>query len=663
MEYKINNPDYSLSPFTGMTREHWIGSARFLIDGVMKHIDDMNDPIRLPKQHQISYPAPDDPPWKFKAAEYEGLARTFMAAAPVIEEYPGWTSRGKNVRDYYANQILSATDPASPNYLWKISELKKEYGNHQHYQHTVEGAALVIGLMASREQIWESYSSDEKNQVAGFITDYAHNRTLSHNWRYFNLMMLSFLRLNGYPVDETAIRDHLQHLMAYYTGDGWYRDHLDFDFYNPWAFQFYGPLWCSWYGYEFEPVIAGIIEKRHNEFMKTYPRFFSRKGHQCMWGRSIIYRAAASAALGSAFLLKSTDADPGWTRRIASGNLMQFLGRPDVFHRDIPNLGYYRSFEPLVQNYSCAASPFWIAKIYAALSVPSDSPFWTAKENENHWGSGETRSVILMGPGLHITNFDGEGTSEIRPGKVQNALPYYNRISFNTDFPLEVDSAEGATAMTYSLKEHGSDKPFTVPLKLLLIGEENGVLYRQFNMGVGDDYFGPTRIDLAEVMLPRGVLRIDRLRIGPKHELHLGHYGLPHLEGIVPKIHTIHDAGEYSALIAEAGDRTLAMTIISGWDELDHMEHNGLHPESDTSTVIFARRQRDRDYSGMELLVSVMLHASGESDFTGDELNPVRKLSLMGWTSSRHPCGANIVLKDGREFNIDFGNIEGRLKV
>ncbi len=663
MKFSVNNPDLELSPFTGMSREHWIQSAQFLVDGVMQHIKDFKDPVVLPKQHEVSYPKPDDPPWKFKAAEYEGLARTFMAAAPAINARPDWKSNGYHVREYYANQILLACNPASQNYLWKISELKKEFGSHQHYQHTVEGAALVIGLMSSRQEIWDKYTKEEQDLVAGFLSDYAHNRTLSHNWRFFNLIILSFLKLNGYKVDETAIQDHIQHLLSYYTGDGWYRDHLDFDYYNPWAFHFYAPLWCAWYGYEYEPEAAQILEERHSEFMKTYPLFYSRRGHQFMWGRSITYRCAASAALGSAFLLHKTGADPGWTRRTASGNLLQFLAREDIYYQGVPSLGYYRSFEPLVQSYSCAASPFWIAKIYAALNVPADSPFWTARENEGPWEKQEkeARSVLLRGPGLHIASFGSTGCSELRPGKVQNAQPFYNRLSFNTDFPLEMDSPQGATAMTYSLRESGSDNSYTVPLNLAFNREENGVLYRQFNMGIGDEYFGPTRIDLAEIIFPRGVLRIDRLRIGPAHELHLGHYGLPHLQGAGEPVINQRIIENCPVIITGIPGKQLALAALYGWDALDSMVHEGLHPEADRSTVIYAKRTREKDYSGMGLLVSVLLHKTDDEPFAEDDLHPVRQFKPVEWTRSGHPLGADIILRNGKKYRIDFGNIEGNL--
>ena len=57
---------------------------------------------------------------------------------------------------------------------------------------------------------------------------------------------------------------------------------------------------------------------------------FDKNGHVTMWGRSSIYRNAATAPLAANFNLMNPEANPGLSRRIASGALMQFFGRDDM---------------------------------------------------------------------------------------------------------------------------------------------------------------------------------------------------------------------------------------------------------------------------------------------------------------------------------------------
>jgi hypothetical protein len=651
-----------------MDRQAWLAAAAKLTEGVFRNIPDRDSPILLPRQSEVTYPQPDDPPHRFRSAEFEGVARTMMAAAPLIREDEKLCLNGFNLRDYYAGQILRGTDPASPNFWGRITDMTAQTGRMQ-YQQTVEGAALVINLMNTREQIWDRYTGRERQQVADLISDYAHNLTIGHNWRFFNVLMLTFLKVNGYGIDESALKDHLQHLLSFHVGDGWYVDDTNYDMYNPWGFHFYGPIWCNWYGYEHEPEMAAIIEQRNRAFMTTWPRFFSRDAKQLMWGRSLIYRCAASTAFGAHFLMREPVADPGFARRIASGNLMQFLGREDLYVNGLPCLGYYGPFDPFIQFYSCSASPFWLAKIFVALSLPKESPFWAKTENEGFWEKlGDRSEVIeLPGPGLQVVNHGRTGTTELRTGKVFLHETYYNQLQFNPHFCPEVETGEGSNGSSYSVRETGLGHDFRIPLNIAFNKFEDGIFYRQQNtqpVGLGDPNKGgvnrgPERIDLADILIPGGVIRVDRVRIPYRYELQLGHFALPHVNGRKAVVRSpLGDSGP--VLTAEIEGRKLAMTTVHGWDSLKVATHDGLNPEAAQSTVLYAERTRLNDYCGMEVFITVLLHRLDSGEWSEDELMPVADFKILPFAPSGQPCGVSIVLKDGREFLVDYGNADGR---
>ena len=663
--FRVECPDPVRSPLTGLTRQHWLDAARFLTEGVFQYIEDMDAPIALPKQNDVSYPQPEDPQHRFQAAEFEGLSRTMMAAGPVLADNPDTVCHGINLRDYYANQILLGTDPRSPRFWGRISEFTKTSGRMQ-FQQTVEGAALVINLMNTRKRIWDHYSVKERQQVADLISDYAHNLTIGHNWRFFNVLMLTFLKVNGYAIDEAALLDHLQHLLSCYVGDGWYIDDTNYDLYNPWGFHFYGPLWFRWYGDEHEPEIAALIQERNREFMKNWPRFFARDGKQLMWGRSIIYRFAASTAFGAHFLMNDPVIDPGFARRIASGNVLQFLTREELYVNGLPCLGYYGPFEPLIQFYSCAASPFWLAKVFVALTLPEDSPFWTAQENEGFWpGLGErTETVELPGPGMQVINHGSTGTTELRTGKVLLHDTYYNQLQFNPDFPVETETPLGTNAASYSIREKDMGHAFRIPLNIAFNKIEDGSLYRLQNtqpVGLidpnkGGVNRGPERIDYADIVIPGGVIRVDRVRVPYRYELQLGHFALPHFKDRAAEV---EKAG--NGLVASIADgRKLAMIPVHGWDRIDAAVHRKLNPEADESTVLYCERIREQDYSGMEVFVTVQLHRLDGGDWTEDELNPIASLEILPWAPSGSACGVKLLLRDGRDYLIDYGYVDGR---
>ncbi|MEM6885820.1 MAG: DUF2264 domain-containing protein, partial [Verrucomicrobiota bacterium] len=438
------------------------------------------------------------------------------------------------------------------------------------------------------------------------------------------------------------------------------------DMYNPWGFHFYGPIWCSWYGYEHEPEIAAIFEQRNREFVQNWPRFFARDAKQLMWGRSIIYRFAASTALGAHFLMKNPVLDPGFARRIAAGNMLQFMTREETYVNGLPCLGYYGPFEPLIQFYSCAASPFWIGKVFVALQLPEDSPFWAADENEDFWNElgDRSESVELAGPGLQITNHGKTGTTELRSGKVYLHDTYYNQLQFNPHFPLETETGGGANAANYSIREKGLGQGYRIPLNIAFNKFEDGVFYRVQNtqpVGLGDPNKGgvnrgPERIDLADIIISGGVIRVDRVRVPYRYDLQLGHYALPHLDQETAEIAVIENG-----LMASIGDgRKVALMNVHGWDQVKFVAHSGLNPEAEKSTILYAERQRENDYSGMEVFVTVMLHRIDGKEWDEDELNPVRSMKILPWAPSGNACGVKLSLKDGRDYLIDYGHVDGR---
>ena len=272
----FNHHNYELSPYTGLTREHWIEAGKYLLQGIFSHIGGMDAPVvTVRREKNITYPHLNAPPEtqraEKKAQLFEGLARSFLTAAVLIHEEPGLSIEGICLKDYYKLHILrSCTLKGHPEYVGTYEEMQ-EITHHQDpfraFQQTVETCALVIGLEFCREEIWNTCTKQEKDAIASFLSSYAHANTVPQNWRLFNMLDLAFLYKEGYPMDERIMREHAQAIQHYYAGDGWYRDGHSFDYYSCWAFSFYAPLWNAWYGYEKEPYLAGRFEEYSNRLM------------------------------------------------------------------------------------------------------------------------------------------------------------------------------------------------------------------------------------------------------------------------------------------------------------------------------------------------------------------------------------------------------------
>ena len=62
----------------------------------------------------------------------------------------------------------------------------------------------------------------------------------------------------------------------------------------------------------------------------------------------------------------------------------------------------------------------------------------------------------------------------------------------------------------------------------------------------------------------------------------------------------------------------------------------------------------------MELMISAMLHKTDDSEWTEEELDPVKEIRIMDIMPSMSPLGAEITLRNREEFIVDFKDIDGK---
>ncbi|MBQ1492378.1 MAG: DUF2264 domain-containing protein, partial [Blautia sp.] len=554
-----------------------------------------------------------------RAEMFEGLARSFMAASMLIREDAQVEIAGIRLRDYYKKHILLATtDTSSREYAFSFWEMQERVGKGDMgrcYQQTVETCALCIGLWACREDIWDTYSKEEKDQIAAFLRGYGEGATAPQNWRLFNMLDLAFLYQMGYEVNEDILYDHVRAILGYYAGDGWYRDGHSFDYYSCWAFQVYTPLFCQWYAYEKLPDVAREMERIGELFIRTYPRIFDAQGRTLLWGRSCIYRNASTSPLAAYFFYRGSGWEegkrekaraegekvrreagqrreqavaqeekeaagyalsPGYARYITSASLLQFFGREDFLSDGAPSLGFYGPFPPLVQSYSCAESPLWLSKAFFCLLLPKDHPFWTAKEERGEWEklekgeakesavSGTVLETFLPGPALAISNHGANGATLLRTGKVWKkkgdlgGLDNYGKLCYHSKLPWE------ATDLTFCIDpisscqyvySHPRDGILT-PNVILFAGQREGVFYRRafFGFTMEEEMHWMPKINLADFPVSLGILRVDQLCLCKyPATLTLGSFGLPmEEEGSVELVDNKDGPGR--ALIIEASE-------------------------------------------------------------------------------------------------------------
>lgn len=623
--FTVENPDYTASPFTGMTRKHWKDAALYLLSGAFSYIDSPDDPMQFPKQPGKSYPRNQG---GVVTEKLEGLCRTLFVAAPLLKENPELIVHGIKVGDYYRKQLVKLITPGNDSYV------KPRSSTTGPTQTLVEFGGLAVSLFTIPEVLWEPLTAEQKETLARTMISYGDGPTVGSNWKFFNIFVLSFFKDKGYTVNEKLLKEYIEKSLEHYRGDGWYNDAPAYDYYSMWAFQMYGTLWAKFFGDKYYPAYAKQFRANFSDLKGNYPYMFSRNGEMIMWGRSIAYRMGAIVPFPLMGLEKDAAVNYGWMRRIASGVLLQFLRNPSFLEDNIPAIGFYGAFEPAVQSYSCRGSVFWMAKAFLGLLVPGESDFWTATENEGAWQKelkkGQVYNKLQDSSHILITDYPNIGAAELRAWCHVKAVgaweqfrssENYNRLSYNSAFPWQADGPRGEVAMNYVFL---NDKKEWEPARLFTYKKfENGIYYRDVEMETRKNI----RLQLADMPLPNGILRVDKNSSDADAAVRLGHYALPAVKGAIKT--TTRKVKGYTATIINNGVYQLAMVPLKGWTKTEAVAATGLHPVAQESTVInTAADFKASPKPDQAIYATLLLWKKAGEAWTDNELLPVKKLTV-----------------------------------
>lgn len=641
--FKVEQPDFAKSPYTGMTRQHWLNAAHYLLEGAFTHVSVINDPMVFPKQPGVSYPRNGV---HTPTEMLEGLCRTLFVAVPLLKEDSNLTIKNIRVADYYRLHISKLLDSSSVTF---IRPRAKKGGPSQTL---VEFGALAVSLFAIPELLWEPLPKAQKDALSKVMISYGDGPTVPSNWKFFNIFVLSFFKDKGYSVNEKLLTEYLDKTLEHYRGNGWYNDNPAYDYYSMWAFQMYAPLWSEFFGKKYYPAYAEKFAANFSEVKNNYPYLFSRNGEMIMWGRSMAYRFGAIVPFPLMGMKDDPGVNYGWMRRIASGTLLQFLQNPSFLEDEVPTLGFYGAFEPTVQSYSCRGSVYWMGKAFLGLLIPKNSRFWTETENEGAWAGemkkGQVYNKFQDSSNILITDYPNIGASEIRAWchveyekswEKFRASENYNRLSYNSAFPWQADSVNGVVAMNYIFR---NAKAEWEPLRLFTFKKfEDGVYYRDVVLESNRQ----VQLNLAEMPLPNGILRVDRYASTVPVEMRLGHYALPQIKGAVKEKRTKADG--YEVHIIDNGVHQLAMVTLSGWQQMQTNATTGVHPVSKESKVINAHARTGKA-SANQLFVTLMLWKKSGKKWRKNELFPVKVMA------KENGAAAELHFRDGTVRTIRF---------
>jgi hypothetical protein len=338
-----------------------------------------------------------------QADRLESFARPCLLAAHWFASEPAASEKisRDEIASWFRRGLLVGTDPASPEYWGPTAN---------HHQHTVEMAALTLALQIARSSLWEPLSKLEREQVMRWFASIRGAGLHRNNHMFFSVMTLAFLNQEGFAhsSDTPVMRHLLDVLESMSLGGGWFIDGMNetVDYYQAYAFHYYGPWWAKLYGHT-DPERARRWKDWTRQFLKDYIHFFAASGENPPFGRSQCYRFAASAPFGLAEFCGVSAIPPGQARRVCTRNLGFFLRHTVLQEQGALSLGWTDEFPELTEAYSCAGSPYWAAKGFAPLLLSPTHRFWQATE-ERLPSERSDFQIAVPQAGLVVRSHDGD---------------------------------------------------------------------------------------------------------------------------------------------------------------------------------------------------------------------------------------------------------------
>lgn len=392
-----------------------------------------------------------------QADRLESFARPCLLAAHWLASEAGSNEKisRAQVAEWFRRGLVIGTDPKSPEY-WGATA--------NHHQHTVEMAALTLALQMARSSLWEPLTKAERNQVARWFGSIRGAGLHRNNHMFFNVMTLAFLGQEGYgrSSDKPVMEHLLDVIESMAVGGGWFIDGMNetVDYYQAYAFHYYGPWWAKLYGHT-DPKRAKRWKDWLGDFLKDYVHFFAASGENPPLGRSMCYRFAASAPFGLAEYCGVSVIPPGQTRRLCSRNLDFFLSRSVLQEQGALSLGWTDEFPALAEAYSCAGSTYWAVKGFAPLLLPRKHAFWQKPEKPLP-SEGADFQIAVPQAGLVVRSHAGNvevfnNANGICVGNIKFGTWKWGKLSYRSGVGGEVAPAENKYPLDAALTAEFSD--------------------------------------------------------------------------------------------------------------------------------------------------------------------------------------------------------------
>lgn len=351
---------------------HWQTQARKLLEPLAK--------LFLPGQAGLDIHGPASANGA-RADRLETFARPLLLAAHYLQSAP---EDGADTADAAAFRSRVAAWFREGLVAGSALTGPEAWGPDANYhQLHVEMGLLCVALQIAPEQLWTPLTQAEKDQVAQWLASARYSGYVNNNHYFMGIHVLEFLGHHGYgrAGDAALVEEYFDRLEKMHRGGGWFEDGINqaYDYYNAYAFNYYGLWWARLHGAR-NSTRADRWREWARSFTLDLEHFFAASGEHPAFGRSLTYRFNALAPFALAVRENCCDIPLGRIRRLCTRNLDFFLRHPIYQEQGCLAIGWTDRFEGSAELYTGAGSPYWAAKGFSSLLLPPSHPFWQVAE-------------------------------------------------------------------------------------------------------------------------------------------------------------------------------------------------------------------------------------------------------------------------------------------
>lgn len=355
----------------------------------------------------------------------EGWSRLLWGIVPLRKGGYSWSGE-----ELHAQGFITGPDPLSDEYWGAVKD---------NDQRIVEMAAMSLALLLCPKEYWDPLTEEQKHNFSSWLYSVNGKAIGGNNWHFFRVLVNLALKAVGVSYDQEQMEFDLDFLDSLYVDDGWYRDDVPFDYYNPFAIHYYSLIYYVFMK-DSDSVRCDRYLERVRKFAAQYVTYFADEGQSIPFGRSQTYRFAVTSFF-SACAFAGVEALPwGVMKGIVLRNLRWWFSKPIFDNAGMLTIGYAYPSLLMAEEYNAPGSPYWAFKTYLILALAPDHPFWKSEELQMpalpavthlpvpHALMSRTRQgdVVMLSAGQY-------------PGfELNHSAEKYSKFAYSTDFGFSV---------------------------------------------------------------------------------------------------------------------------------------------------------------------------------------------------------------------------------